>query len=123
MFINFTNHPCTNWSAKQIAEAKTYGEIIDMPFPQVDPHGDEDYILKLALDCVDKIIKFKPEAVLCQGEMTLAFAVTTLLTTEYGITVLAACSERTAEIEVGLDGESIKSAVFRFVRFRKYKPS
>ena len=37
MFINYTNHPSASWGEKQTDEAKKYGEIVDMPFPNISP--------------------------------------------------------------------------------------
>jgi hypothetical protein len=122
MLINFTNHPSKNWSDSQTAAASLYGEILDIPFPNADPNGDEDYIEELADTFVSRIIAHKPTAVLCQGEMTLAFAVASILMNECGVMVLAACSERTVSESKGENGEMIKRAAFRFKRFRKYLP-
>ena len=68
---------------------------------------------------VSEILKYNPVAVLCQGEMTLAFKAANLLISN-GITVLAACSKRSVTEKIGANGETIKSAEFHFVRFRKY---
>ena len=67
-FINFTNHPSSQWSESQILAAKSFGEIIDLPFPSVDPFCDEEEIEQLAKQYVDKITDNNPVAVLCQGE-------------------------------------------------------
>ena len=121
MFINFTNHPNTNWSPEQISAARQYGEILDIPFPEVDPHGDERYLDNLASQYAERIAAQSPVAVLCQGEMTLAFAVAAILISKYGICVLAACSQRCVKIgAIGADGETVKTVEFRFIRFREY---
>jgi len=75
IFINFSNHPSANWSKEQINEALKYGEIIDIPFPEVDPKLDTEEISQLACEYTKKILEYKPVAVLCQGEMTLSFKV------------------------------------------------
>ena len=43
MFINHTNHPSQYWSDEQLAAAHQYGEVVDIPFPLIDPalHSDE----------------------------------------------------------------------------------
>ena len=46
--LAFMNHPRANWSQEQISAAYEYGEILDIPFPEVDPHGDERYLDNLA---------------------------------------------------------------------------
>ena len=67
-FINYTNHPSINWSEAQLQAAKIYGEIIDMAFPEIDPHWDESQIYSLACNQVKEILALKPKAVLVQGE-------------------------------------------------------
>jgi hypothetical protein len=119
MLINFTNHPSAKWSQEQLNAAEFYGEILDFPFPAVEPGGDEEYIAKLAARYAKRILANNPAAVLCQGEMTLAFAVANILAAE-GITVLAACTKRVVTDGIGANGEAIKIAEFGFVRFRAY---
>jgi hypothetical protein len=119
LFVNFTNHPSTGWSPEQLAAANVYGDIVDIPFPDVDPCGDEEYIQQLADEYLEKIGKQNPAAVLCQGEMTLAFAVAARLA-KIGTTVLAACSKRMAIEEINKDGKVVKTAEYKFTRFRRY---
>lgn len=113
-FVNFTNHPSDKWEPQQRQSALAYGEIIDMPFPEVKAEADEDEIAEMAADCVHKILELDPCSVLCQGEFCLTFQVVKMLK-EQGITVLAACSRR----EVRVYGNK-KEVTFRFVRFRRY---
>ncbi|MDR1690070.1 MAG: hypothetical protein LBS21_15920 [Clostridiales bacterium] len=120
MFINFTNHLSAKWSQAQLKAAEEYGEILDFPFPNVNPNGNEQYIEELAEEFAEKIIAHNPAAVLCQGEMTLSFAVTKILTEKYNVKVLAACSERIVSEEIGLNGETVRKIEFGFVRFRRY---
>lgn len=120
MFINFTNHPSVKWSAEQIDAARQYGEVIDIPFPAVDPQGGDDYIAKLAVGYAAEILSLKPTAVLCQGEMTLSFAIALILMRERGVTVLTACSNRAVTETTGADGKTVKQAEFKFTGFRKY---
>lgn len=37
MMLNFSNHPYRIWSDAQKEAAARYGEVVDMPFPQIDP--------------------------------------------------------------------------------------
>ncbi len=48
MLVNFTNHPSSQWGERQLREAEKYGDIVDVPFPAVDPEEDEAYIGVLA---------------------------------------------------------------------------
>ena len=95
-FVNFTNHPKERWENSQIIAAEKYGEIIDLPFPSVRPEMDKDTIDQMATEYVNLIKEQDPDAVLCQGEFTLCFAVVEKLK-ESGIPVMAACSERIVE--------------------------
>jgi len=114
MFVNFSNHPSDGWGSKQKEAALLYGEITDVAFPEVSASGNEEYIQRLAEECIGQIMAYKPKAVLCQGEFCLAFEVITRLKAK-GITVLAACSER----RVTIDGAK-KTVLFEFEQFRRY---
>ena len=115
MFVNFTNHPSNQWDDNQIRAAHIYGESVDVPFPEVDPTADEDYITSLADTCMKEILKHHPTAVLCQGEFCLAYQVISRCKA-LGIPVLAACSKRCVEE----DGNR-KTVTFSFARFRRYE--
>ena len=119
MFINFSNHDSSNWSETQIYAAMQWGNITDVRFPNVPAEATEEDIQRLSCQCVNQICAFQPEAVMCQGEFTLAFAVVTMLKKK-GITVVSACSERKAVESFLEDGSCKKSSIFEFVKFRKY---
>lgn len=114
-FINFTNHPSDKWDGKQTTAAEVYGQIIDVPFPAVNPKASEEEIEQLAQQCIEQIMKLQPSCVLCQGEFTLCFQVVNDLK-QKGIKVVSACSER----NVVEQGEK-KIAFFCFVQFREYR--
>lgn len=119
MLINLSNHPSNKWSTNQMEAAiSLFGEVIDLPFPLVDPCGDESYIELLASEYVSKVIaltKGNPYVVHLMGEMTLSFAILKILT-NMGVQCVASTSERVVK-EVG---EGRKEATFSFVKFRKY---
>ncbi|MGN0643072.1 MAG: hypothetical protein ACI4JJ_07980 [Huintestinicola sp.] len=119
VFINFTVHPSDSWDTAQTAAAKKYGRIVDIPFPTVDPHADEEQVTETAARYFELISSRSPSAVLCQGEMTLCFAVVQLLKNA-GITVLCATSERAAATKKLPDGSTEKISYFKFVGFRRY---
>ncbi|PKM59978.1 MAG: CRISPR-associated protein [Firmicutes bacterium HGW-Firmicutes-4] len=119
MLINFTNHPSNKWSKEQTMAAMKYGTIHDMPFPAVDPAQDENFIGELAQEYTEKILELKPSAVLCQGEFSLAFAVTKKLK-EQEIIVLAATTQRAADEVEKEDGTMVKTVHFKFMKFREY---
>ncbi len=124
MLINFSNHPSVNWSESQIAMAKsTFGALVDVPFPAVDPGAQEREIDQMALDYYSRLTTMLDEcanepyvnAVHIQGEFTFVFRLVTLLKAS-GIRCIASTSNRNVEFEEG--GE--KLVKFDFVGFRDY---
>ena len=99
---------------RQLREAEKYGDIVDVPFPDVDPEEDEAYIGVLASEYAERILNLVPDAVLCQGEFCLVYRVVSLLK-EKNIAVLAACSERCV-----IQNGDRKEVTFSFRRFRRY---
>ena len=47
MFINFSNHPSRAWVKTQLYAEMEYGEVIDIPFPSVNPYSNEEEIYKI----------------------------------------------------------------------------
>jgi hypothetical protein len=119
MFINFSNHPSERWDKGQNSEACRFGEIVDIAFPVVNPAATSAEVANLADEWSQKIVGMRPDAVLCQGEFSLTFALTNRLI-ENGIKVVTACSERNVINETMPDGTIRKITLFRFVGFRDY---
>ena len=119
MLINCSNHPSRLWGPSQRAAASVYGEILDIPFPQVDPRLDEDGLWKLAGDFAARIEALGADAVFLAGEFTFLFMLVDKLLKD-GENVICACSKRETEEVLRADGASEKRAVFVFERFRKY---
>lgn len=113
MLVNFSNYRYELWPEGLIDAAKEYGEVVDMSFPNVDPTLDEAAILALADVLSEKIIKENPDAVICQGEFTLLYAIVNRLKAA-GIKVMVLCLERSMD-------KSTNHPVFEFVRFREFK--
>ncbi len=118
-FINCTNHPYEKWAVQQKEEAKQWGEVIDLPFPQVASDGTLEEIKELAENIVEKILEFQPCTVLCQGEFTLTYQIVSLLKL-HNIESVAACSDRVTYEETAADGTMKKVSCFKFVQFRRY---
>jgi hypothetical protein len=117
MLINLTNHPLANWSKSQLSEAKQYGEIIDMPFPVIDPAAEEEAINILADEYVGKIkglADYPDVIILVMGEMNFTYCLVTKLKA-LGIVCVASTTKRNV---IELDGKVVSE--FKFVRFRKY---
>lgn len=119
-FINFTNHPSSNWSEEQIkaVREKYDSEIIDVSFPPVSASADEVEIRNQASKCVERICGYAPSAVMCQGEFGLIYQVVNMLK-KRGIRVVYSCSERRT-VEKKTDNGTVKTSEFCFVRFREY---
>lgn len=118
MFLNFSNHPSSLWGQEQTKAAEQFGELMDLPFPQVAADMTSKEVIRLAEAYTDQILKKHPDCVLCQGEFCLSWHVIDRLK-KAGVLVVAACSERMTE-EVYIEAGTEKKSVFRFVQFRAY---
>lgn len=120
MFINISNHPSDSWDLNQLNSAHQLGgEIIDIPFPNVDPMATSDKIKEIATNLTDSLIKnFSPNdvpVIHIMGEMTLTFYAITLLKKK-GYKCLASTTRR--EVTENPDGS--KNVYFKFIQFREY---
>lgn len=119
LFINLSNHPYSQWNKKQREAACIYGDIMDIPFPDIDEIADEHYISVLADEYLQKILnlaKDKNVTVHLMGELTFTFALVGRLQ-ENGIPCIASTSKRVVMNETsGRKGE----VIFEFERFRQY---
>lgn len=118
MLINLTNHPYTDWSDVQKQSANHYGQVIDLPFPMIDPSWGTNELLELCNEYTNNIVSLKsdePIVVHVMGEMSFTVLMVSKLI-KSGIKCIASTSERYSEtIEAGK-----KEVIFRFVRFREY---
>ena len=123
MLINLSNHPSSNWSSQQLSVAEIYGDLADLPFPAVDPSGDEKYIQSLCEEYLQKINNICRDlacnkstiTVHIMGEMTFTFAILKALQKQ-NIECISSTTERISSEEDGL-----KTSEFKFVKFRKYQ--
>lgn len=121
MLINLSNHPSINWSQEQKLKAlELYKEIVDIPFPEVDPNGEEEYIENLAGEYLNKILEIKNRTsetvvVHLMGELTFSFALLVKLKAN-GVRCVASTTQRVVMDE----GNGRVTKLFRFVRFREY---
>jgi hypothetical protein len=119
MLINLSNHPSTNWLPEQLAAAQSFGEVIDIPFPAVDPNGNESYIQTLCSEYVEKVRQTangKEAVVHVMGEMTLTFSLVYALQAK-GFICVASTSKRIVTDK----GDGTKEIQFVFNSFRQYK--
>lgn len=122
MLINFSNHPSKNWSLKQTEAAfESYGKIVDIEFPKINPNADDNEIERLSEKylhlCVDKLksVNGDNNAVHVMGELTFTFALVAKLL-KRNIVCVASTTERNS-----FENGGKKISEFKFVRFREYK--
>ena len=120
IFVNLTNHPSCFWKEEQRKAAGRYGEIVDLPFPNVPPDIKTGEIAETARQLVDRLVQMNPSAVLCQGEYTLTHSVVTRLQKK-GIPCLAGISERLVRETTDESGNTVKESIFVFCGFREYE--
>ena len=117
IFINLSNHPSSGWSEEQLNAARNYGEIVDIPFPQVEPAATAADVHELAGELVAAILEYGEAADLTvhiMGEMTLCYAVISRLQA-FGICCVASTTERNVTVV-----DSKRVSEFHFVQFREY---
>ena len=117
IFVNFTNHPFSQWEEFQLKEARKYGEIVDIPFPVIDPKLNILEIKNLAKDYVDKIVNLDAEKIVVHimGEMTFTYCAVNMLQ-QLGIQCVASTTRR--DTIIAEDGSKISK--FHFEQFRPY---
>ena len=126
MFINYSNHPSEFWARAQGEAALTYGNIVDVPFPNVPVEYTSQDIMDMAKQELGRIFDVLGEcgdmkhAVMCQGEFTLTFAVVSLLQQHRSdVSVVSAVSDRVVS-EKYVAGKTVKEAEYVFCGFREY---
>ena len=119
MLINCTNHPYEIWNTAQQEAAGRFGSVVDLPFPQIDPHSTPDELCRLAKRVADRIEALQPDAVLVAGEFTFTFILVDKLLKD-GVRVLCTCSQRMTQEFLNPDGTNEKRTVFVFDCFREY---
>lgn len=118
MFVNFSNHPSRYWDNKQRESSLYYGELIDMPFPQIAPNATVEELQMLAETCVHRIVALADSQTITvhiMGEMTFTYMVVTKLK-EMGIKCVASTTER----KTSYSEDGTKLSEFSFVKFREY---
>ena len=119
VFINLSNHPSSQWSAEQLAAARKLGEVMDIPFPQIDPQAPAEEIQRHAKSVFSQICALEKPVVMVQGEFTFTYQLVRLLQ-EAGIRAVVSCSKRISREHVDEKGETVKVAAFRFEGFRDF---
>ena len=119
VFVNLSNHPSDQWGEAQRQDALCYGEIIDLPYPQIPVKIENDAMETLVSDYYDQIVRLDKPVVMLQGEAVFAFRLANRVK-EAGIQVLASCTERVSEEERLEDGSIRKVSRFQYGGMREY---
>lgn len=118
LFINLSNHPSDKWGEDQLSAARQYGEVTDMPFPNIPPELSGEDIEKMAEETKSKIVSLYPDAditVHIVGEPMFIYKLVPLLKS-----VGIRCVSSTTYHDTKDLGDGKKLTVFHFVRFREY---
>ena len=94
-------------SLKQKEEAEKYGELIDLPFPNISPYADSVEIDRLVEKYFNKVLEYHNPVVMLQGEFIFTFRLATKLKAA-GIKVVAGRSERIVVERVNSEGIPVK---------------
>lgn len=114
--LNLSNHPSTGWSEQQIQAAEQeYGEVIDMPFPNIPSLDSSEDLDKKVLEHLLQIKEKNVAAVHIAGEQTFVFRLVKQLKNE-GIPCIASTSERNVEYT----DDNTKKITFSFQQFREF---
>ncbi len=115
VFLNLSNHPSSSWAAPQRRAAEALApEVVDLPFPEVDPEADLEALHALA----DATVREAPAAAavaMVMGEHTLVPLLVRGLR-EKGVRCVSATTRRSSE-DLPDGGRRVH---FHFVRFRDY---
>ncbi len=115
MLINLSNHPLHTWSRHQLRTAQAqFGEVVDIPFPVIDPSWSAERILELAREhaaLIEDLTAGRKTnvSVYVMGEMTFTCTMVRILQGR-GYDCLASTTQRAAT----------SGAAFQFVAFRRY---
>ena len=120
VFINLSNHPSEKWYDFQKESAlKSHSCIVDIPFPEVDPHGTTQYIDDLVKEYLDRILTYGNPTVMLQGEYLFTYRLIEQLK-KLNIVVLASCSERRTIEYIDENGLTSRKSEFEFIEFKEY---
>lgn len=118
MLLNLSNHPSTAWSPEQLrAATEQFGGVIDVPFPNIDPHATSKEVRDLVEDYIEIALVNHGDIkhIHIMGEMTFVHRFVKRVMPD-GIKCYASTTERTVLEEA--DGR--KTVQFKFIQFRAY---
>ena len=115
MFINISNQPNCEWDTYQYGKARTFGEIRDIPFPEVPATATGDEVKKMAEEVFInsgglQILNTELDVILCQGESSLMWHIVNLFKNE-GFKCVVPCYDE--------ERATSNRTQFKFVQFRE----
>lgn len=119
LFINLSNHPSSTWDEKQLAAAREYGVVVDVPFPAVSAEATTEELEAIAQDLLEQVgvitKKNTDSTIHVMGEMNLTYILVGRLQ-HLGYRCVASTTVRNA-----VDNpDGTKTSKFQFVQFREY---
>ncbi len=119
MLLNLSNHPSSAWSVEQMnATVEQFEQVVDMPFPNIDPHATSEEVEQLAYQYARTLHSQYIHGLTSlhiMGEMTFTYALLKALKNSFDC--YASTTERTAFEEA----DGCKTVQFKFVQFRSYQ--
>jgi hypothetical protein len=114
--INLSNHPFESWGeAQKQAAIREFGEVEDLPFPEIPPQWGIEEVNRLAEEMTQQIVERQPLALHLAGEFTFCYQLAKRLEAA-GIRCVVATSRRMVQQLA----DNRKEVRFEFVRFRDY---
>lgn len=117
MLINLSNHPSRYWTREQIEASRVYGDLVDYPFPHIDPKWgvlELEQQVEKTMIALANWIGTGQVVVHVMGELTFTLKLVTRLQ-QQGVLCVASTTQRTV-----LKEGPQKVSTFQFVRFREY---
>lgn len=119
MFVNVSNHLSYKWGLKQRQDAMEFGDIVDIPFPEINPYWSSAEIDDLVDKYYEQILGIENPVVMLQGEYLFTYRLINKLKS-VGIKVVASCSDRRTIEYIDENGYTARRSEFEFVNFKEY---
>lgn len=74
VFLNFSNHPSSLWGQEQKTAAGQFGELGDLPFPQVPADMNSEGVCRLADEYAEQILSQRTGLCAVPGRILLKLA-------------------------------------------------
>ena len=112
---NISNHPSDKWSEEQREYFGKTVEIVDVPFPAIDPEasGFSQSSIRDMLSLIDLNAGFGRVACMVQGELSFSFQLILEIQARGIMCYVATTARNTIE-----NPDGTKTVEFKFVRFR-----